>query len=817
MCGLAVVRHLLQIGFKVFMDSKHPVYKVIIIGSGPAGLSAAARAARLKVPHILLESAPQLANTLFDYPLGKHVMAEPGYLPLRSDIEFAAGKREYILESWQQLARQYRVNTAFNSKVLGVVKDRAGIFTVSTQNGAKYRGEKIILAIGMQGNPNLLPCTGADIPQVQYKLKDPAKFKGEQVIVVGAGDSAIEAALALAQHGKVVLINRGDGFARAKAASRKRVLDAIAAEQITCLYGATIDKVAKSDGTRPVVASIKTGKGMVSVKCNRIIAQLGAKSPRGFLESIGIRFSGDSADALPQLTSRYESNVAGIFILGALSGQPLIKQALNQGHDCVEYIRGNPQVPLEQALIEKKIKQLKIKTSYKGLIAFIKRIELFAGMSELRIRDILLESTLCRYKKSQTVYTEDQFSKSIYVVLNGSIALTQHKPEHSSWQIGAGQFFGEQGLLFGRVQHGRATARQPCVIMEMPRFLVVKLMQSEAHFRQCTNKYFICRTVASYIAPEISDKVLHKVLRHTEYTTFKTGDVLFQPGQKSERLYIVRQGSISISGNDSKGTEDYLPAGSILGAQEAWFNTAHGKYARAVVDTEIVGLDKSTLQTLIKYSPKVMQRVQRRTNSTFASNLPLKINSQTAHTFDSLLEDGLGEATDVLIIDKSLCVGCDNCERACAGTHQGVSRLRRKAGTVHGNLHIPVACRHCEQPKCMSDCPANAIHRGDGGEITIQDSCIGCGACAENCPYGVIQIAEVAANKPSIFFPGLGALIEQAKGYAGGGASTEATPKAVKCDLCATLRTGPACVNSCPTGAAKRLKSDKLIPLLSTA
>ena len=115
-----------------------------------------------------------------------------------------------------------------------------------------------------------------------------------------------------------------------------------------------------------------------------------------------------------------------------------------------------------------------------------------------------------------------------------------------------------------------------------------------------------------------------------------------------------------------------------------------------------------------------------------------------------LVAQGLGEATDVLLIDEALCVGCDNCEKACADSHEGLSRLDREAGKTFAHLHVPTSCRHCEHPHCMADCPPNAIHRGPDGEVFINDTCIGCGNCQRNCPYGVIRMDKVPPKKPSL-------------------------------------------------------------------
>jgi Fe-S-cluster-containing dehydrogenase component len=177
-------------------------------------------------------------------------------------------------------------------------------------------------------------------------------------------------------------------------------------------------------------------------------------------------------------------------------------------------------------------------------------------------------------------------------------------------------------------------------------------------------------------------------------------------------------------------------------------------------------------------------------------------------------QTGAFEATDLLVIDESLCIRCDNCEKACAGTHGGISRLDREAGPTYqsssgAQLHLPTACQHCENPKCMDDCPPDALHRDPNGEVYVRDNCIGCGNCVRNCPYGVIQMAAVEKHRPKGVLWRLlfGESVEEATG----------DKKAVKCDLCMELpepvggRKKAACVASCPTGAIVRADPRKLV------
>src|SRR6185295_17170173 len=142
--------------------------------------------------------------------------------------------------------------------------------------------------------------------------------------------------------------------------------------------------------------------------------------------------------------------------------------------------------------------------------------------------------------------------------------------------------------------------------------------------------------------------------------------------------------------------------------------------------------------------------LQRSASRRVTDSARMEVRPEAGALMNFLMAEGLGEATDVLIINEALCIGCDNCEKACAETHGGIARLDRAAGASYAQVHIPVACRHCEHPHCMKDCPPDAIHRAPSGEVFIDNKCIGCGNCESNCPYGVIKLAYEAPKKPSL-------------------------------------------------------------------
>jgi Fe-S-cluster-containing hydrogenase component 2 len=155
---------------------------------------------------------------------------------------------------------------------------------------------------------------------------------------------------------------------------------------------------------------------------------------------------------------------------------------------------------------------------------------------------------------------------------------------------------------------------------------------------------------------------------------------------------------------------------------------------------------------------------------------------------------------NVLLIDENRCIHCDQCVQACEGVHEdGQSRIKR-TGMRFANVLIANSCRHCENPLCMTDCPpGDAIVRDPRGEVYIRDNCIGCGNCVALCPYDNIFMAE-SEGQSSVW--------DRIKAVFRGGECDTTEPKTsfpVKCDLCRDLKSGPACVRSCPTGAVLRL------------
>ena len=313
-------------------------FRIAIVGSGPAGLSAASRAAALGLSHILLEKTDHLSDTIYKYQKGKHVMATPSQLVLRSDIDFGAGKRETILDIWNHQTEGNKVNVRLNSEVKAITGEK-GALALALTDGTTITAEYVIFAIGTQGNPNLMRCDGGHLPHIQYSLDDPGAYIDEHISVIGAGDAGIENALGLAadpeQRNTVTIVNRNAEFTTAKDANVKALTASRDLGRMIVMTGTTPTLV------EPGFITYDTPDGEVRVRCDRIIARMGSAPPRKFIESCGVEFTSEDRVAFPKLSPTFESAKPGIFVIGALAGYPLIKHCMNQGYDVVEFINGN--------------------------------------------------------------------------------------------------------------------------------------------------------------------------------------------------------------------------------------------------------------------------------------------------------------------------------------------------------------------------------------------------------------------------------------------------------------------------------------------
>lgn len=256
---------------------------VVIIGSGPAGLSATLGAMEKKLRSVTLEQEDSLGGTVYHYPRNKLVMTQPVVLPIVGKAKLGEISKEDLLAFWHKIVEKTGMKLNFNERVENV-KATEGGFVVKSEK-AEYFTRNVLLAIGRRGTPRKLGVPGEESSKVVYRLIDPEQYSGKRVLVVGGGDSAIEAAVATAEQPgtSVILSYRSNAFGRVKQKNRERLEEAEKAGKLTVLLSSNVTKIEKGH-----VHLAKDGEA-ICVENDGVIVCAGGVLPTGMLKDMGIK------------------------------------------------------------------------------------------------------------------------------------------------------------------------------------------------------------------------------------------------------------------------------------------------------------------------------------------------------------------------------------------------------------------------------------------------------------------------------------------------------------------------------------------------
>jgi len=262
----------------------NPDLDVVIVGAGPAGLSAGLGAVQYKLRYKILEQEDSLGGAIYHYPRNKIAMTAPVKLPLIGNVRMGEISKEKLLDFWHTVVRKTSVKITFNEKMENI-EPRNGGFVVKTNKGA-YSTRSVLLAIGRRGSPRKLGVPGEELPKVVYRLIDPEQYRGMAVLVVGGGDSALEAAIAVAeQPGSTVAISyRSAAFARVKERNRQRLAEHEQAGRVRVLFNTTVKNVAAKEVT------LELDKAEQKLPNDIVIVCAGGELPIPLLQKIGISF-----------------------------------------------------------------------------------------------------------------------------------------------------------------------------------------------------------------------------------------------------------------------------------------------------------------------------------------------------------------------------------------------------------------------------------------------------------------------------------------------------------------------------------------------
>ena len=286
--GMGLIRNAIEQG-KQAMESirklkgigKGKQLDVVIVGAGPAGFSASLSAKQHGLRTITLEQ-DSLGGTVFNFPRGKIVMTAPVNLPIVGKVKVRETTKEALLKMWLAIEKKTQLKINYREK-MDDIKPTADGFEVVT-NKKTYQTRAILLTIGRRGTPRKLGVPGEELPKVVYSLMDPAEFIDKHVLIVGGGDSALEAALSIADETgtQVTISYRSDSFSRAKQKNQDKITEAVKKGNLKLMLSTTVKLIEKNS------VILNVGDDEETIKNDGIIVCAGGILPTPFLKQIGI-------------------------------------------------------------------------------------------------------------------------------------------------------------------------------------------------------------------------------------------------------------------------------------------------------------------------------------------------------------------------------------------------------------------------------------------------------------------------------------------------------------------------------------------------
>jgi CRP-like cAMP-binding protein/Fe-S-cluster-containing dehydrogenase component len=389
------------------------------------------------------------------------------------------------------------------------------------------------------------------------------------------------------------------------------------------------------------------------------------------------------------------------------------------------------------------------------------------------------------------------------IPIDGPVDLPYDKPMA---ELGPGDLFGEMTCMSLYPRSATVQAATDCVMYEMLRN-VLDIMQRNKTLKAQLDNNYKRRALEDHlrsvpIFASLTSDFIDSLRENVELIRYNKGDVICRQGDIADAFYLIRIGFVKVSEEhrEAELVLAYLGRGGYFG-EIGLLRMDDGTTGRRIATctaldhVEVVRIGADDFARMMTEFPDVRANLESVARRHQEENRQRLANSAEVPLTDFLAQ-GLMEAQSLLILDLEKCTRCDNCVRACADAHDGVTRLIRE-GLRFDKYLVATSCRQCRDPLCMVGCPVGSIRRRNSLEVIIEDWCIGCGLCAKNCPYGNINMHPFTVSVDT----GEGKNVAVVK------------QKATSCDLC-TQHAEPSCVYACPHDAAHRVDPNEFFSQL---
>lgn len=389
---------------------------------------------------------------------------------------------------------------------------------------------------------------------------------------------------------------------------------------------------------------------------------------------------------------------------------------------------------------------------------------------------------------------------------------------HSTVELGEGETFGEIAALARTSRTATVVAAAETELVELRWQGVRDIRKRDPSFRNFLAGRYRERSLAQHLSESplfahLDAAALDEVAANTLFETHGSHEwfagfkrlrqqepaeavvehepLVVQQGHYLDGLILVRSGFARISERLDQGerTAGYATVRDTFGLEEIVAHWREGAELKARRSLRAVGYVDILRVPTAMVERHVLPNAPAHLLPTAGAGRAAEAGLDQS-LLDFLVDTRTINGTATMLIDTERCIACDDCVRACAAAHDGNPRFKRH-GPTHGHIQVANACMHCADPVCLIGCPTGAIHRHETGPVVIDDAtCIGCGTCANSCPYDNISLVEIRDPEGSF-------VVDEATG--------QPIVKATKCDLCYDQLGGPACQRACPHDALIRI------------
>jgi CRP-like cAMP-binding protein/Fe-S-cluster-containing hydrogenase component 2/ferredoxin len=389
-------------------------------------------------------------------------------------------------------------------------------------------------------------------------------------------------------------------------------------------------------------------------------------------------------------------------------------------------------------------------------------------------------------------HTRDEESSRRYIPIDAPVDLPYDKPVA---ELAAGDLFGEMTCMSFHPRSATVRAKTQVVVLEMLRN-VLDILQKNKTFRAELDRKYRQRALETHIRSvpvfaKMPQDFVNYLRDRVELVRFSPGEVIVRQGDEADAFYLVRLGFVKVSERHPGGDVvlTYLGRGSYFGEMGLLGGGVRTATCTALDHVDVVKIAGEDFHLMLSRFPDIREGLEQVARERAEMNR--RRVAATEHVpIGDFLNQGLMEAQSLLLLDLEKCTRCDQCVRACADAHEGVTRLVRE-GLRFDKYLVATSCRSCRDPLCMVGCPVGSIRRRGSMEIIIEDWCVGCGLCVRNCPYGNLNLHPFAVQVPDPDQPTR--MVAATRN------------KATGCDLCMEHEE-PSCVYACPHDAAHRVE-----------